>query len=113
VDDLPDQFKRVLAALAKPDQRNIRMLARGHRRHIAHIDGSRYDLVPEAHHHPRHVIEAVTTLIRDQHAKMLMLRSLLHPNGSNPRKRQSCGKHVVRPVSGVAQRVAPRARPHS
>ena len=66
VDDLGDQLERMLRAQAEPDERDVRMLSRGHLSDFPDVDLARDDLVPESGDDLREQVEPVSSLVRDQ-----------------------------------------------
>src|SRR5690349_5649359 len=61
-----------LAAVAEPDQRNVRALPARDRRHLGDLDRARDDLVAQRGNDGRHVIEPFRALVRDQHSQVLV-----------------------------------------
>src|SRR5579872_4838702 len=71
MDDLPDQVKRVLGGEAKPNKRDIRMLLRGDRRDLPHLNLTCDHLMAEPADDLRQKLKPVTPLVRDQNTEML------------------------------------------
>jgi hypothetical protein len=68
VDDLLDQFERMLRARAETHERNIRLFAGCDRSDLADVDLGGDHLVPEVSDKVRHNGQAVMTLVRHEHA---------------------------------------------
>jgi hypothetical protein len=69
VDDLLDQLQRMLRALAEADERNVWVLARCHRPHLAHLDLRDEHLVPEPGDDGRDIGKTILALVGDEHPK--------------------------------------------
>ena len=66
VDDLRDQFERVIGAQPKADKRDVGVLPRSHRADFLDVDFARDHLVAETCHDGCEQLEPVPSLVRDQ-----------------------------------------------
>ncbi len=78
VHDLLDQLERMLGALAKANEGDVRPFPRRHCSDVLHLDLARDHLVPESGDDLRDDRQAIRALVRDQHAQMLGL-TMTHP----------------------------------
>jgi hypothetical protein len=69
-DDLGDQLECVIGGEAEPDERNVGVFAGGDGGDLADVDLAGDHLVPEPGHDRGEQLEAVSALIRDQHAQL-------------------------------------------
>ena len=72
-DDLRDQVERVVGGEAEPDERDVRLLARGDRGDLSDVDLAGDHLVAEPGDDLGEQLEPVAPLVRDQDAEVLTL----------------------------------------